>query len=135
MHFALRYSRLTIGLSESNPIITQGASVYCMLLRVFILNRLKRNYNRRYYVCFYSEVQNRFKSCGVVVSEFTVCDLACLVLFSFLFLYVHPQAFPDNAARREVENLAAVCLNEGCTWKGSIKEYEVRYGFMISRPQ
>ncbi|KAJ8260958.1 hypothetical protein COCON_G00166810 [Conger conger] len=33
-------------------------------------------------------------------------------------------AFPDNAARREVEALAAVCLNEGCTWKGSIKEYE-----------
>ncbi|KAI1882482.1 hypothetical protein AGOR_G00251220 [Albula goreensis] len=33
-------------------------------------------------------------------------------------------AFPDNAARREVEALAAVCLNEGCAWKGSIKEYE-----------
>uniref|UniRef100_A0A8C9U2H5 TNF receptor-associated factor n=1 Tax=Scleropages formosus TaxID=113540 RepID=A0A8C9U2H5_SCLFO len=33
-------------------------------------------------------------------------------------------AFPDNAARREVEGLAAVCRNEGCTWKGSIKEYE-----------
>ncbi|XP_023651354.1 TNF receptor-associated factor 2-like [Paramormyrops kingsleyae] len=36
-------------------------------------------------------------------------------------------AFPDNAARREVENLAAVCLNEGCTWKGSIKEYELNH--------
>ncbi|KAG5834180.1 hypothetical protein ANANG_G00258710 [Anguilla anguilla] len=34
------------------------------------------------------------------------------------------QAFPDNAARREVEALAAACLNEGCAWKGSIKEYE-----------
>ncbi|XP_036384796.1 TNF receptor-associated factor 2 [Megalops cyprinoides] len=33
-------------------------------------------------------------------------------------------AFPDNAARREVEALAAGCLNEGCLWKGSIKEYE-----------
>ncbi|KAG7476821.1 hypothetical protein MATL_G00086950 [Megalops atlanticus] len=33
-------------------------------------------------------------------------------------------AFPDNAARREVETLAAGCLNEGCLWKGSIKEYE-----------
>ncbi|XP_076023601.1 TNF receptor-associated factor 2 isoform X2 [Genypterus blacodes] len=33
-------------------------------------------------------------------------------------------AFPDNAARREVEALAAVCPNEGCTWTGTIKEYE-----------
>ncbi|XP_013362093.1 PREDICTED: TNF receptor-associated factor 2 isoform X1 [Chinchilla lanigera] len=33
-------------------------------------------------------------------------------------------AFPDNAARREVESLPAVCPNEGCTWKGTLKEYE-----------
>ncbi|XP_060613294.2 TNF receptor-associated factor 2 isoform X2 [Anolis sagrei] len=33
-------------------------------------------------------------------------------------------AFPDNAARREVESLPAICANEGCTWKGTIKEYE-----------
>lgn len=33
-------------------------------------------------------------------------------------------AFPDNAARREVEALAAVCPNEGCTWTGTIKEFE-----------
>ncbi|XP_029115365.1 TNF receptor-associated factor 2-like [Scleropages formosus] len=33
-------------------------------------------------------------------------------------------AFPDNAARREVEGLAAVCPNEGCTWTGTVKEYE-----------
>lgn len=38
------------------------------------------------------------------------------------------QAFPDNAARREVESLPAVCINEGCTWKGTIKEYEVNLG-------
>uniref|UniRef100_A0A4W5JKD2 TNF receptor-associated factor n=1 Tax=Hucho hucho TaxID=62062 RepID=A0A4W5JKD2_9TELE len=37
------------------------------------------------------------------------------------------QAFPDNAARREVENLSAVCINEGCTWKGNIKEYELSH--------
>lgn len=36
-----------------------------------------------------------------------------------------PQAFPDNAARREVESLPAVCSSEGCTWKGTLKEYEV----------
>ncbi|XP_062471934.1 TNF receptor-associated factor 2 isoform X2 [Pezoporus occidentalis] len=35
-------------------------------------------------------------------------------------------AFPDNAARREVESLPAVCINSGCTWKGTIKEYEFR---------
>ncbi|TNN42511.1 TNF receptor-associated factor 2 [Liparis tanakae] len=33
-------------------------------------------------------------------------------------------AFPDNAARREVEALAAVCPNEGCSWTGTIKEFE-----------
>ncbi|XP_035293559.1 TNF receptor-associated factor 2 isoform X2 [Cricetulus griseus] len=36
-------------------------------------------------------------------------------------------AFPDNAARREVESLPAVCPNDGCTWKGTLKEYEVHY--------
>ncbi|KAG7480498.1 hypothetical protein MATL_G00056700 [Megalops atlanticus] len=36
-------------------------------------------------------------------------------------------AFPDNAARREVEALAAICPNEGCTWKGTIKEYELNH--------
>ncbi|XP_078498202.1 TNF receptor-associated factor 2 isoform X1 [Lissotriton helveticus] len=33
-------------------------------------------------------------------------------------------AFPDNAARREVESLPAVCPNPGCPWKGTIKDYE-----------
>lgn len=33
-------------------------------------------------------------------------------------------AFPDNAARREVESLPAVCINTGCSWKGTIKDYE-----------
>ncbi|XP_043914412.1 TNF receptor-associated factor 2 [Protopterus annectens] len=36
-------------------------------------------------------------------------------------------AFADNAARREVESLPAVCSNEGCTWKGTIKEYEINH--------
>ncbi|XP_042334862.1 TNF receptor-associated factor 2 isoform X2 [Sceloporus undulatus] len=33
-------------------------------------------------------------------------------------------AFPDNAARREVESLPAICVHEGCAWKGTIKDYE-----------
>ncbi|KAJ3605250.1 hypothetical protein NHX12_027300 [Muraenolepis orangiensis] len=36
-------------------------------------------------------------------------------------------AFPDNAARREVENLSAVCVHENCSWTGSIKEYELNH--------
>lgn len=36
-----------------------------------------------------------------------------------------PQVFPDNAARREVESLPAICPSDGCTWKGTLKEYEV----------
>ncbi|KFP85416.1 TNF receptor-associated factor 2 [Apaloderma vittatum] len=42
-------------------------------------------------------------------------------------------AFPDNAARREVESLPAVCINSGCTWKGTIKEYEVKIKARLSR--
>ncbi|NXN15213.1 TRAF2 factor, partial [Indicator maculatus] len=41
-------------------------------------------------------------------------------------------AFPDNAARREVESLPAVCINSGCSWKGTIKEYEVRVEARLS---
>uniref|UniRef100_UPI00398F1B07 TNF receptor-associated factor 2-like n=1 Tax=Pristiophorus japonicus TaxID=55135 RepID=UPI00398F1B07 len=33
-------------------------------------------------------------------------------------------AFPDNAARRELDHLPAACSNGGCPWKGTIKEYE-----------
>nr|XP_028572232.1 uncharacterized protein LOC114590009 isoform X2 [Podarcis muralis] len=33
-------------------------------------------------------------------------------------------AFPDNAARREVESLPAACLRKDCPWKGTVKEYE-----------
>ncbi|XP_030647298.1 TNF receptor-associated factor 2 [Chanos chanos] len=36
-------------------------------------------------------------------------------------------AFPDNAAKREVEALDAVCPNEGCNWTGTIKEYELNH--------
>ncbi|XP_075041492.1 TNF receptor-associated factor 2 [Mixophyes fleayi] len=36
-------------------------------------------------------------------------------------------AFPDNAARREVESLPSVCNNSGCTWGGTIKEYEATH--------
>uniref|UniRef100_A0AAV2ISD9 TNF receptor-associated factor 2 n=1 Tax=Knipowitschia caucasica TaxID=637954 RepID=A0AAV2ISD9_KNICA len=36
-------------------------------------------------------------------------------------------AFPDNAVRREVESLSAVCVNDSCTWKGSIKDYELTH--------
>lgn len=36
-------------------------------------------------------------------------------------------AFPDNAVRREVEHLSAVCVNESCTWKGTIKDYELNH--------
>lgn len=40
------------------------------------------------------------------------------------FFYFH-QAFPDNAAGREIASLPAKCPNPGCSWTGSIKEYEV----------
>ncbi|CAJ0941574.1 unnamed protein product [Ranitomeya imitator] len=36
-------------------------------------------------------------------------------------------AFSDNAARREVESLPAVCSNNGCSWRGTLKEYEAHH--------
>ncbi|XP_072309206.1 TNF receptor-associated factor 2 [Eucyclogobius newberryi] len=37
------------------------------------------------------------------------------------------EAFPDNAAGREIASLPARCLNEGCLWTGSIKDYEAQH--------
>ncbi|XP_061590113.1 TNF receptor-associated factor 2 [Cololabis saira] len=37
------------------------------------------------------------------------------------------EAFPDNAAGREIASLPARCLNQDCTWSGSIKEYEAQH--------
>ncbi|XP_075942829.1 TNF receptor-associated factor 2 [Anarhichas minor] len=37
------------------------------------------------------------------------------------------EAFPDNAAGREIASLPARCLNQGCVWTGSIKEYEAQH--------
>lgn len=46
---------------------------------------------------------------------------------SLISLFLFPcQAFPDNAAGREIASLPARCLNQGCSWTGSIKEYEVK---------
>lgn len=45
-----------------------------------------------------------------------------------------PQAFPDNAARREVESLPAACPSEGCSWKGTLKEYEVGPPVLVQPP-
>uniref|UniRef100_A0A4W3J2P4 TNF receptor-associated factor n=1 Tax=Callorhinchus milii TaxID=7868 RepID=A0A4W3J2P4_CALMI len=36
-------------------------------------------------------------------------------------------AFPDNAARREVESMLAVCINQGCSWKGTVRQYETTH--------
>ncbi|XP_008324227.1 TNF receptor-associated factor 2 isoform X2 [Cynoglossus semilaevis] len=37
------------------------------------------------------------------------------------------EAFPDNAAGREIASLPAKCLNQGCPWTGSVKEYESQH--------
>ncbi|XP_048855485.1 TNF receptor-associated factor 2-like isoform X1 [Brienomyrus brachyistius] len=36
-------------------------------------------------------------------------------------------AFPDNAARREIENLPAQCPSKGCPWRGVVKDYEAQH--------
>ncbi|XP_060768817.1 TNF receptor-associated factor 2 isoform X3 [Neoarius graeffei] len=42
-------------------------------------------------------------------------------------------AFPDNAARREIDGLPAKCPNEGCTWAGTLKDYEVPRSQALTR--
>ncbi|XP_068608635.1 TNF receptor-associated factor 2 [Brachionichthys hirsutus] len=37
------------------------------------------------------------------------------------------EAFPDNAAGREIASLPARCLNQDCKWTGFIKEYETQH--------
>ncbi|TNM92014.1 hypothetical protein fugu_019026 [Takifugu bimaculatus] len=37
------------------------------------------------------------------------------------------EVFPDNAAGREIASLPARCLNQGCSWTGSIKQYEAQH--------
>ncbi|CAN9504494.1 unnamed protein product [Ophioblennius macclurei] len=37
------------------------------------------------------------------------------------------EAFPDNAAGREIASLPARCFNQSCTWTGSMKEYESQH--------
>ncbi|TRZ03589.1 hypothetical protein DNTS_013502 [Danionella cerebrum] len=37
------------------------------------------------------------------------------------------EAFPDNAARREIDGLPAKCPNEGCSWSGTVKDYETQH--------
>lgn len=49
----------------------------------------------------------------------------CVWFLSYSVAVLHPQVFPDNAAGREIASLPARCLNEGCSWTGSIKQYEV----------
>ncbi|XP_063066145.1 TNF receptor-associated factor 2 isoform X2 [Engraulis encrasicolus] len=48
---------------------------------------------------------------------------------SLLLLLLQPthQAFPDNAARREIDGLPAKCPNEGCSWMGTMKEFETQH--------
>ncbi|XP_022625709.1 TNF receptor-associated factor 2-like isoform X2 [Seriola dumerili] len=44
------------------------------------------------------------------------------------------EAFPDNAAGREIASLPARCLNQGCDWTGSIKEYEAHDEICLKFP-
>uniref|UniRef100_A0A8C5DD57 TNF receptor-associated factor n=1 Tax=Gouania willdenowi TaxID=441366 RepID=A0A8C5DD57_GOUWI len=37
------------------------------------------------------------------------------------------EAFSDNAAGREIASLPARCVNHGCSWTGSMKEYEAQH--------
>nr|XP_061800202.1 TNF receptor-associated factor 2-like [Nerophis lumbriciformis] len=69
--------------------------------------------------CFNLTISNGPQKCNACIKE-DIFEEATSVLKQGC-------AFPDNAVRREVENLPAVCINESCSWRGSIKEYELSH--------
>ncbi|XP_026153472.1 TNF receptor-associated factor 2-like [Mastacembelus armatus] len=69
--------------------------------------------------CFNRTVSNGPQKCNACIKEDIFEDPTSILKQGC--------AFPDNAVRREVENLSAVCINESCTWTGSIKEYELNH--------
>ncbi|CAG05243.1 unnamed protein product, partial [Tetraodon nigroviridis] len=69
--------------------------------------------------CFTRTVSNGPQKCSACIKEDIFEDPTSILKQGC--------AFPDNAVRREVEHLPAVCINENCTWKGTIKEYELSH--------
>ncbi|XP_075936394.1 TNF receptor-associated factor 2-like [Anarhichas minor] len=69
--------------------------------------------------CFNRTVSNGPQKCSACIKEDIFEDPTSILKQGC--------AFPDNAVRREVENLSAVCINESCSWKGSIKDYELNH--------
>ncbi|KAM8872973.1 TNF receptor-associated factor 2-like isoform 2-T2 [Synchiropus picturatus] len=66
--------------------------------------------------CFNRTVSNGPQKCGACIKE-DIFEEPTSILKQGC-------AFPDNAVRREVESLSAACVNESCSWTGSIKEFE-----------
>uniref|UniRef100_A0A7N6C3A0 TNF receptor-associated factor n=1 Tax=Anabas testudineus TaxID=64144 RepID=A0A7N6C3A0_ANATE len=69
--------------------------------------------------CFHKIVSSGLQKCSACIKEDLFEEPTSILK--------QGGAFPDNAARREVEALAAVCPNEGCTWMGTIKEFEANH--------
>uniref|UniRef100_G3PTC4 TNF receptor-associated factor n=1 Tax=Gasterosteus aculeatus aculeatus TaxID=481459 RepID=G3PTC4_GASAC len=69
--------------------------------------------------CFNRTVSNGPQKCSACIKEDLFEDPTSILKPGC--------AFPDNAVRREVENLSAVCIHEHCSWKGSIKDYELTH--------
>ncbi|KAM4576690.1 TNF receptor-associated factor 2 isoform 2-T2 [Odontesthes bonariensis] len=69
--------------------------------------------------CFHKTVSSGPQKCGACIKEDLFEEPTSILK--------QGGAFPDNAARREVEALAAVCPNEGCTWTGTVKEFEASH--------
>uniref|UniRef100_A0A674P611 TNF receptor-associated factor n=1 Tax=Takifugu rubripes TaxID=31033 RepID=A0A674P611_TAKRU len=69
--------------------------------------------------CFNRTVSNGPQKCSACIKEDIFEDPTSILKQGC--------AFPDNAVRREVEHLPAACINENCTWKGTIKEYELNH--------
>ncbi|XP_060927989.1 TNF receptor-associated factor 2-like [Limanda limanda] len=69
--------------------------------------------------CFNKIVSSGPQKCGACIKEDLFEEPTSILKLG--------GAFPDNAARREVESLAALCPNDGCTWTGTIKEFEASH--------
>ncbi|KAJ3604512.1 hypothetical protein NHX12_029252 [Muraenolepis orangiensis] len=89
----------------------------CLWCQEVLRRPLQARCGHRYcFFCFHQVVSSGPQKCSACIQEDLFEEPTSILTLG--------GAFPDNAARREIEGLAASCPNEGCSWTGTIKEYE-----------
>ncbi|XP_032835409.2 TNF receptor-associated factor 2-like isoform X1 [Petromyzon marinus] len=84
----------------------------CLLLRTPVQTQCGHRYCQ---ACLAQLVRQRHVTCAKCTDE-NVFD-------PHLSILDDTKAFHDRAAQREIDCLSARCINEGCPWTGTVKEY------------